>query len=91
MTDEEGELMINSKCTTLTSTNFPRVLVQELQVANPAWVLGTSSHGRQCTMSHTMHDSIEWGLSWDFVEAMATSIDSSVPVFLGSDDDARHN
>ena len=42
-------------------------------------------------MSHTIQDSIDQGLSWNFAEAMATSIDGSVPVFLGNDYYARHN
>ena len=40
-------------------------------------------------MSCIMQDSINQDLSWNITKAMATSIDSSIPFFLGNDYNAH--
>ena len=78
--------MVSSNHTTSPSENFSSVPVQELQVLNSAWAFSTSR-----TMSYTMQDFIDQGLSWNFSKAMAISKDGSLPVFLENNYDVHFN
>ncbi len=58
---------------------------------NPSHHFGTSSRGRQRTMSRRMQDATADGYLRNFTQAMAAYTPDNIPIFLGNDFCARHD